>query len=407
MNLKLKAEILIAGGGLVGSLMAIALGERGFDVILVDPSFETSIKKKNVGRSYAISRTSKRLLKNLGIWEMVDTKAEPIKRIVLSEYINQSSILTRLAEFDLQDEFREASSYMLEDYVLRKALNLVLRKRKNVKILNNCKVLSQEISKGGSIIKLDNEKKIFTSLFIICDGRKSSVAEGINKKFIDKDYNQVALVTNVNHENHHYGEAHQIFFSSGPIAILPLTGKRSAIVWSEEKRKGLEISELKNQYFVRELKTKIGSILGDITLDSDKHVFPLSLRLLRDCVDKRRVFIGDSAHTIHPLAGQGLNLGLRDIASLTEVLVEGKKIGEDIGDIGLLKRYEQWRSFDRFLLSSYTDAINALFSNDNRFLRSIRRFGLKAINSSTNLKTAFMNEAAGEYGHLPELLKES
>ena len=148
-------------------------------------------------------------------------------------------------------------------------------------------------------------------------------------------------------------------------------------------------------------------MLIDITLDSEKYVFPLSLSILRDFVDERRVFIGDSAHTIHPLAGQGLNLGLRDIASLTEILVSGKKIGEDIGSIGLLKRYEQWRSFDRFLLSSYTDGINTLFSNDNKILRAVRRLGLKAIDSSTSLKTAFMNEAAGEYGHLPDLLKET
>ena len=191
-----------------------------------------------------------------------------------------------------------------------------------------------------------------------------------------------------------------------PIASLPLKGNRSAIVWSEGKTKGFQVSKAKKENFLRELTEKLNNVLIDITLDSEKYVFPLSLSILRDFVDERRVFIGDSAHTIHPLAGQGLNLGLRDIASLTEILVSGKKIGEDIGSIGLLKRYEQWRSFDRFLLSSYTDGINTLFSNDNKILRAVRRLGLKAVDSSTNLKIAFMNEAAGEYGHLPDLLKE-
>ena len=407
MNKTKRTEILIAGGGIVGSLMAIALGENGFEVVLVDPSFETSFQTKRLCRSYAISRTSKRLLKKLGVWGNLDEKFEPIKKIILSESNNKTMDVTKLAEFDLQDESEEPTSYMVEDFEIRSALNLKLRSSKNVEILTHCKVLSEEIAKGGSIISLDNEKKIFASLFVICDGPKSSIARGIKKKFISKDYNQVAIVANVNHKNAHNGEAHQIFFSSGPIASLPLKGNRSAIVWSEEKTKGFQVSKSKKENFLRELQAKLNNVLIDITLDSEKYVFPLSLSILRDFVDERRVFIGDSAHTIHPLAGQGLNLGLRDIASLTEILVNGKKIGEDIGSIGLLKRYEQWRSFDRFLLSSYTDGINTLFSNDNKILRTVRRLGLKAIDSSTNLKTAFMNEAAGEYGHLPDLLKET
>ena len=404
-NLK-RTEILIAGGGIVGSLMAIALAENGFEVVLVDPSFETSSQTNRICRSYAISRTSKILLKNLGVWGNLDEKFEPITKIVLSEANKEAMDVTKLAEFDLQDESKEPTSYMVEDLEIRTALNLKLQASKNVEILTNCKVLSEEVAKGGSIISLDNDKRIYASLFVICDGPKSSIAKTINKKFIFKDYNQVAIVANVNHKNRHKGEAHQIFFTGGPIASLPLKGNRSAIVWSEEKKKGFHVSQSKKENFLEELKAKLSNVLVDISLDSEKYVFPLSLSILRDFVDERRVFIGDSAHTIHPLAGQGLNLGLRDIASLTEILVNGKKIGEDIGSIGLLKRYEQWRSFDRFLLSSYTDGINALFSNDNKILRALRRLGLKAIDSSTNLKTAFMNEAAGEYGHLPILLKE-
>ncbi len=405
MNITKRTEILIAGGGIVGSLMAIALAENGFEVVLIDPSFETSSKTERLCRSYAISRTSKRLLKNLGVWENLDKKFEPIKKIVLSESNKKTLDVTKLAEFDLEDDSEEPTSYMIEDLEIRVALNLKLRASKKVEILTNCKVLSEEVAKGGSIIRLNNEKKIFSSLFVICDGPKSSIAKGINKKFISKDYNQVAIVANVKHKNNHNGEAHQIFYNGGPIASLPLKGNRSAIVWSEEKKKGLEVIQSKKENFITELKKKLNNILVDINLDSEKYVFPLSLNLLRDFVDERRVFIGDSAHTIHPLAGQGLNLGFRDIASLTETLVNGKQIGEDIGSIEVLKRYEQWRSFDRFVLSSYTDGINALFSNDNKFLRALRRLGLRAIDSSTNIKKAFMNEAAGEYGNLPDLLK--
>ncbi len=402
-----RTEILIAGGGIVGSLMALALAENGFDVVLVDPTFETTLQTNRVNRSYAISRTSKRLLKNLKVWDRLDGKFEPITKIILSESNEKTMNVTRLAEFYLQDESEEPSSYMVEDLEIRSALNLRLRASKNLEILTNCKVLSEEVKKGGSMILLDNDTKIFVSLFVICDGPKSSLAKAINKKFIRKDYNQVAIIANVSHINEHNGEAHQIFYSGGPIASLPLRGNRSAIVWSEEKKKGFQVSQSKNEDFLEELKKKLNNILIDITLDSEKYVFPLSLSLLVDFVDERRVFIGDSAHTIHPLAGQGLNLGLRDIASLTEILVNAKKIGEDIGSIGVLKRYEQWRSFDRFLLSSYTDGINALFSNDNKILRLVRRLGLKAIDTSASLKTKFMNEAAGEYGHLPELLKKS
>ena len=406
MNNTKRTEVLIAGGGIVGSLMAIALAENGFEVVLVDPSFETSSQTNRTCRSYAISRTSKRLLKNLGVWGKLDEKFEPITKIILSEANKKPMDVTKLAEFDLQDESKEPTSYMVEDLEIRTALNVKLQASKNVEILTNCKVLNEEVAKGGSIISLDNDKRIYTSLFVICDGPKSSIAKTINKKFIFKDYNQVAIVANVSHKNKHKGEAHQIFFSGGPIASLPLKGNRSAIVWSEEKKKGYQVSQSNNENFLGELKAKLNNILIEINLDSEKNVFPLSLSILRDFVDERRVFIGDSAHTIHPLAGQGLNLGLRDIASLTEILVNAKKIGEDIGSIGVLKRYEQWRSFDRFLLSSYTDGINALFSNDNKILRLVRRLGLKAIDTSASLKTKFMNEAAGEYGDLPTLLKE-
>jgi 2-octaprenyl-6-methoxyphenol hydroxylase len=213
-------------------------------------------------------------------------------------------------------------------------------------------------------------------------------------------------VGNLSHENSHNFIAHQIFLSGGPLAILPLQGKRSTFVWSLPTLKGKNLSASEGEIFTNYLKENVGDILTNPSLIGEKKIFPLYLRLLRDSIDNRKVFIGDSAQAVHPLAGQGLNIGLRDVASLVDILLNGKKLGLDLGGVDLLKRYESWRSFDRISLTTYTDLINAVFSNNNFYLKALRDLGMNAIDRSPLLKDFFIKEAAGEYGNLPDLMKQ-
>ena len=211
---------------------------------------------------------------------------------------------------------------------------------------------------------------------------------------------------NLSHENSHNFIAHQIFLSGGPLAILPLQGKRSTFVWSLPTDRGKNLSFSEGEIFISHLKENIGDVLTNPSLIGEKKMFPLYLRFLRDSTDNRKVFIGDSAQAIHPLAGQGLNIGLRDVASLVDILLNGKKLGIDLGGADLLKRYETWRSFDRISLTAYTDLINLLFSNNNFYLKALREFGMNAIDRSPLLKDFFIKEAAGEHGNLPDLMKQ-
>ena len=194
--------------------------------------------------------------------------------------------------------------------------------------------------------------------------------------------------------------------SGGPLAVLPLKGKRATFVWSLPIELGNKITNSNDEKFIDYLKDNIGDTLTNLALIGEKKTFPLYLRFLRDTIDNRKVFIGDSAQAIHPLAGQGLNLGFRDVASLVDILLKGKKLGLDLGSNHLLKQYESWRSFDRISLATYTDFINALFSNDNFYLKTLRELGMNALDKSDLLKSFFVKEAAGEYGNLPELLKQ-
>ena len=252
---------------------------------------------------------------------------------------------------------------------------------------------------------LSDKSSISTEILIISDGRESGFAKRLNKRFFSKSYNQVAIVGNLSHDNAHNFTAHQIFLSGGPLAILPLQGKRSTFVWSLPVEKGKKLGDSECQIFTNYLKDNAGDILTNPSLIGGKIVFPLYLRFLRDSIDNRKIFIGDSSQAIHPLAGQGLNIGLRDVASLVDTLLKGKKLGLDLGSIDLLKTYESWRSFDRISLATYTDLINALFSNNNFYLKALREFGMNAIDKSQLLKGFFTKEAAGEYGDLPGLLK--
>ncbi|MDC3081352.1 FAD-dependent monooxygenase [Paracoccaceae bacterium] len=400
-----KKQIVIVGAGLIGSTMAIALASKGFDVTIVDGAKNRDRIERNKGRTYALSRTSKNLLFNLGLWDPKKLKVSPIKNIVLSTKKGSNDLIRNLAGFYESNSIVDPSSYMIEDFYLRTALASEINKNTKIQLIDSLEVIQDETNSFETKIMLSDKSSIRAEILIISDGRNSGFAKRLNKRFFSKSYNQIAIVGNLSHENAHNFIAHQLFLSGGPLAILPLQGKRSTFVWSLPIEIGNKLSASKGEIFTNYLKENTGDILIKPSLIGEKKMFPLYLRFLRDSLDNRKVFIGDSSQAIHPLAGQGLNFGLRDVASLVDTLVKGKKLGLDLGGIDLLKSYESWRSFDRISLATYTDLINALFSNNNFYLKALREFGMNTIDKSPLLKSFFTKEAAGEFGDLPDLLK--
>jgi len=406
MKSKNKRKIVIAGAGLIGSTMAIALASKGLDVTVVDGTSEEDRIKRNKGRTYALSRTSKNLLINLDLWDPKRLKVSPIENIILSTRKNSSDMKRHLVEFNKEPDEVGPSSYMIEDFYLRKVLGSELNRNTKIQLINSTEVIEDQTNSFETKIMLSDKSLISTEIFIISDGRESGFAKRLNKTFFKKNYNQLAIVGNLSHENEHKFVAHQLFLSGGPLAVLPLKGKRATFVWSLPIELGNKIANSNDEKFLDYLKDNIGDILTNLALIGEKKTFPLYLRFLRDTIDNRKVFIGDSAQAIHPLAGQGLNLGLRDVASLVDILLKGKKLGLDLGSNELLKQYESWRSFDRISLATYTDFINTLFSNNNFYLKTLRELGMNALDRSDLLKSFFVKEAAGEYGNLPGLLKQ-
>ena len=401
-----KRQVVIAGAGLIGSTMALALASRGLDVTIFDGTTEEERIKRNKGRTYALSRASKNLLSNLGLWNEKKLNVSPIENIMLSTRKDASDPIRHLAEFNKEISEFEPSSYMIEDCYLRRALSSGLNKNAKIEVINSTEVVQDETNSFETKITLSDNSLIGTEVLIISDGRDSGFAKRLDKKFFKKNYNQVAIVGNLSHQNAHKFTAHQVFLTGGPLAILPLQGKRSTFVWSLPEKIGNNLSLSTDEIFTNHLKGNIGNILTNVSLIDEKKMFPLYLKFLRDPIDIRKVFIGDSALAIHPLAGQGLNIGLRDVASLVDILVKGKKLGVDLGNIDLLKKYETWRSFDKISIATYTDFINTLFSNNNFYLKALGEFGMNTINKSELLKNFFVKEAAGEYGDVPELLRK-
>ena len=356
-----KKQIVIVGAGLIGSTIAIALASKGFDVTVVDSAKHSDRIERNKGRTYALSRTSKNLLFNLGLWDQKKLNVSPIKNIVLSTKKDSHDLIRHLAEFNEETSSIDPSSYMIEDFYLRNTLASEINKNKKIQLLDSSEVIQDETNSFETKIMLSDKSSISTEILIISDGRESGFAKRLNKRFFSKSYNQIAIVGNLSHDNAHNFTAHQIFLSGGPLAILPLQGKRSTFVWSLPVEIGKKLSGSTCEIFTNYLKENAGDVLSNPSLVGEKKFFPLYLRFLRDSIDNRKIFIGDSSQAIHPLAGQGLNIGLRDVASLVDTLLKGKKLGLDLGSIDLLKTYESWRSFDRISLATYTDLITHYF----------------------------------------------
>lgn len=401
-----KSDILIVGGGLNGPLLALALARAGFGVTIIDAAPRQNRADPGFdGRSYALALASCRMLKALGLWDRLAPNAQPMLEIKVTDGRAGEGPSPWMLHFDHAEIEEGPMGHLIEDRHLRLALLDAMDAAPAITHLAGARVVAQVVLDAAVVVTLEGGDRVIGSLLIGADGRSSGTAEraGIGRK--GWGYGQTAVVCAVAHEKPHGGIAHQFFMPSGPLAILPLTGNRCSIVWSETEDRAAQIMGLDDAGFFNALQPAFGSFLGEISLVGARYTYPLGLTLADRFVDKRLALVGDAAHGVHPIAGQGLNAGLRDVAALVDVLTEARRRGEDPGGAAALARYERWRRFDTTTLAVATDVFNRLFSNDNALLRTVRDIGLGAVNATPLLRRSFMREAAGLTGDLPRLMR--
>ncbi|MCQ0969199.1 FAD-dependent monooxygenase (plasmid) [Paracoccus sp. TK19116] len=397
-------DVLIAGGGLNGPTLALALAGAGLSVCVVDarPAEARSADDFD-GRAYALALASRRLLTALGLWGDLGPKSQPILQVKASQGRPGSGADRFFLHFDSAEIEEGPVGHMLEDRFLYRALLAAMQDR--VTHVAGTAITDHEVGPAGITATLSDGRRIGARLLVGADGRGSGVASraGITRR--GHDYGQIALVAAIEHDKPHDGVAHQYFMPTGPLAILPLPGNRSSVVWSETEANAKAIVALDDAAFLDVLRPRFGDFLGAITIAGPRFSYPLSLSLAETYVAPRMALVGDAAHGVHPIAGQGLNLGLRDVAALAEVLVEAVRRGEDLGAPDVLERYQAWRRPDATRLALGMDGVNALFSNRSGMLGAARGVGMGLISAMPILRRGFMRQAAGlSLNPMPRLL---
>ncbi len=399
-------DILIAGGGLNGPALALALAQGGFRVTVVDARPAPDRAEAGFdGRAYALAIASTRLLSAIGVWDKVRDKAQPILEIKASDGRAGEGAAPFFLHFDHAEIEEGPMGHLLEDRFLYAAFLEAMRATPGVTLLSGETVVAQEVSATGVAVTLASGRVITAGLLVGCDGRGSGVAARAGIKRVGWGYGQTALVTAIHHEKDHHGIAQQFFMPAGPLAILPLKGgHHSSIVWSEDAETAAALQALPDDEYLEALKPRFGDFLGEISLAGARFTYPLSLSLAERFIAPRVALVGDAAHGVHPIAGQGLNLGLRDVAALAEVLTLARRRGEDPGNLTALEEYQRWRRFDATALALGMDTVNRIFSNDNPVLRLGRDLGMGIVGAIPGLRRGFMRQAAGLTGELPKLL---
>ncbi|MHA6265636.1 FAD-dependent monooxygenase [uncultured Aliiroseovarius sp.] len=404
--MEFDADILIVGGGLNGPALALALADTGFTVTIIDALPKGARGGEDFdGRGYALALASQRLLSALGVWPKVAPSAQPLLDIRISDGRPGEGPSPFVLEFDHAEIDEGPMGYMVEDRFLSRALLDAVESHPKVTLIDQETVVAQTVGPASATLELASGKHLKGRLVVGCDGRRSGTCERAGIKRHGHDYGQTSLVCAISHALPHNGAAHQFFMPSGPLAILPLPGNQSSIVWTETHEEAARIHALDDEGYLQELRPRFGSFLGDITLAGARFTYPLNLTVADAFVADRLALVGDAAHGLHPIAGQGLNAGLKDVAALAEVLTLARRRGEDIGRLDVLERYQQWRRFDVAQMVAATEATNRLFSNDNPILRTVRDLGLGVVNAMPGLRRGFIREAAGLTGDLPRLLQ--
>jgi 2-octaprenyl-6-methoxyphenol hydroxylase len=405
-----RFDAIIAGAGPAGLTMALALAhvfKNDARIAIVDPS-TTLTPDLEDPRAWALSAASIRLLDRLGVWSTVEPNAQPVDQIEITDSALQAGIRPVLLCYDNHTADGEPAAHIVPNQALARALGAVVqRKNEGTVICYSRRSISNFVpAPSGNTVYLDDGTTLTGDLIIAADGRNSQLREAAQIEKVQWPYDQVGIVTTVSHERPHGGKAIQHFLPGGPFAILPLPGNKSCITWSEGAEAGKRIMKLGDEAFLLEVQNRFGGKLGALSLAAGgRGSFPLSMHLARRFIAPRFCLIGDAAHVVHPIAGQGLNLGFRDIAALAECIADGARDGLSFGDVTVLERYQAWRRFDSTLSAAAFDAINRLFSNDITLLRSAREVSLGLIDRLPDLKRFFVNEAAGLSGDIPQLMR--
>jgi 2-octaprenyl-6-methoxyphenol hydroxylase len=397
------SDVLIAGGGFAGFALAIALrqalGEH-FAVTLADPDLGQAAGDV---RASAIAAAPRRMFEALGVWEAIAAGAQPILDMAITDSRIDDAVRPVFLTFGGEIEPGEPFAHMVENGSLVAALAAKAAGAGVVLVKASVSDFTAGLSAMNAM--LSDGTAIRTKLLAAADGARSRLRERAGIATSGWPYGQSAIVTTVAHERSHDGRAEEHFLPAGPFAILPLRHNRSSIVWTEETEEAGRIIALPDNEFHDELEKRFGLGLGEITIAGPRRAYPLGLWVARSFIADRLALIGDAAHVIHPIAGQGLNMGLRDVAALAEAVVDAVRLGVDPGDASVLERYQRWRRFDTMTMCISTDVLNRLFSNRSDVLRLIRDMGLGIVERLPVLKDLFIREAAGLVGDVPKLLR--
>ena len=407
-----RYDVIIAGAGLAGATFALAAAQGGLRVVLVDPQpFDAQLAPTFDGRSTAIAFSTFRMLDALGIGRALRPHACRMDRILVTDgrrpgaaSSSQSPAFLRFDADEIGDRTDgEPLGYLVENRHIRLALSDAVTAA-GIEVRAPASVVKVEADAARSRVTLTDGAVIEAPLVVAAEGRASLVRKAAGIGTVGWGYEQSGVVATVSLGRDHGNVAHEYFLPSGPFAILPLTGRRASLVWTESTRRGAALQAASDEAFQSHLMRRFGDFLEDVTVLGPRFVYPLSLQLAEQLTAPRIALIGDAAHAVHPVAGQGLNMGLKDAAALAEVLVDALRLGEDIGSETVLDRYARWRRFDNAALAAGFDGFVRLFSNDIAPLRLARTLGIAAVNRIAPLRRAFMHEAGGATGDLPRLL---
>jgi 2-octaprenyl-6-methoxyphenol hydroxylase len=397
----IRAELAIVGGNLSGLSLGIACAAAGIEVAVIDREDPARFRDAAFdGRTTAIAYGSQQVLQGIGVWDKLAPHAQPIREIRVAD--GDSPLFLH---YDRQDVGAEALGFIVENRLLRAALQERAESLPQLTLYAPNAVETVEFDDAQARLALSNGQHLATALVVGADGRESRMRDAAGIKTRRKSYRQIAIVCTVRHEEPHDGIAVEHFRTTGPFAILPMQGNRSSIVWTEDEHTAPAMLALDQEQFTAQLAERFGDFLGKLEVEGGRWSYPLMLIQAERYATTRLALVGDAAHVIHPIAGQGWNLGVRDIAALAELLVDAHRLGLDLGSSGLLRRYERWRRFDSMTLTAVTDGLNRLFANELPPLKLARDLGLAAVNRAPGLKRFFMRHAMGVVGDLPRLVK--
>jgi 2-octaprenyl-6-methoxyphenol hydroxylase len=400
------AELLIAGGGLNGLALGIACAGAGLSTILVDrQDLAATLGEAFDGRASAIAYGSKLVLDGIGVWPDIAAAAEPIREIRVAD--DDSPLFVHYDHRDLAPGEGDPAplGYIVENRVLRRALLACARALPELALLSPRAVVSLQADAGSAVARLNDGGALKVRLVAAADGKESPLRRAAGIGTVEWRYDQIGIVATVAHERPHAGIAIEHFLPAGPFAILPMTGNRSSIVWTENAALAPRLVALPDAEFAAELAARFGDFLGHIEPVGPRWTYPLALMQAERYVAPRLALVGEAAHVIHPIAGQGLNIGIRDIAALAEIIIDSRRLGLDIGDPVMLDQYQRWRRADAVLLAAVTDGLNRLFSNAIAPIRLVRGLGLAAVHRLPPLKRLLMRHAMGTLGDRPRLAR--